>query len=178
MLQIWSQVNAKGCSLYATSINMTWFLFQQELVQWYNLSILHIPNPSSYHGYGILDTLLPWFPVFVFFPTVFHPRSLLVMPGCIGHHATVVQSLERRVPSTELPSLEGPATHLCLVLIACRSYEKKRHFTGPPWRSGYTWGTGTGYWKSSATPVAFLLYGWVQVLWILGSLRSDSTLFI
>jgi hypothetical protein len=30
-------------------------------------------------------------------------------------------------------SLEGPATHLCLVYIACRSYEKKRHFTGPPW---------------------------------------------
>jgi hypothetical protein len=28
--------------------------------------------------------------------------------------------------------LEGPATHLCLVLILCRSYEKKRHFTGPP----------------------------------------------
>jgi hypothetical protein len=31
---------------------------------------------------------------------------------------------------------EGPATHLCLVLMACRSYEKKRHFTGPPRRIG------------------------------------------
>jgi hypothetical protein len=28
--------------------------------------------------------------------------------------------------------LEGPGTHLSLVLIACRSYQKKRHFTGPP----------------------------------------------
>ena len=34
-----------------------------------------------------------------------------------------------------VPVLEGPAMHLCLVLIACRSYEKKRHFTGPPSRT-------------------------------------------
>jgi hypothetical protein len=27
---------------------------------------------------------------------------------------------------------EGPATHLCLVSIACRSYEKKPDFAGPP----------------------------------------------
>jgi hypothetical protein len=31
--------------------------------------------------------------------------------------------------------LEGPATHLCLVSIACRSYEKKPDFAGPPWLS-------------------------------------------
>ena len=51
---------------------MTWFLFQQQkLVQQYNLSILHIPNPSVYHGYGTLETLLPWFPVLVFFLEIF-----------------------------------------------------------------------------------------------------------
>ncbi len=35
-------------------------------------------------------------------------------------------------------SLEGPAAHLCLVSIVCRSYEKKPDFTGPPWRE--SWG--------------------------------------
>ena len=33
-----------------------------------------------YHGYGTLETLLPWFPVLVFFPIVVHPLSLLAMP--------------------------------------------------------------------------------------------------
>jgi hypothetical protein len=28
--------------------------------------------------------------------------------------------------------LEGPATHLCLVLLVCRTYEKKTDFAGPP----------------------------------------------
>lgn len=36
---------------------------------------------------------------------------------------------ERKVP------LKGPAKHLCLVLLACRSYEKNRGFTGPLWYS-------------------------------------------
>jgi hypothetical protein len=27
---------------------------------------------------------------------------------------------------------EGPAAHLCLVSIVCRSYEKKPDFAGPP----------------------------------------------
>lgn len=34
---------------------------------------------------------------------------------------------------------EGPATHLYLVLIACRSYEKKRDFTGPPLGGPVKW---------------------------------------
>jgi hypothetical protein len=59
---------------------MTWFLFQEKLVLWFNLSILHIPNPFGHHGYGTLETLLPWFPVLVFFPIVVHPLSLLAMP--------------------------------------------------------------------------------------------------
>jgi hypothetical protein len=29
-------------------------------------------------------------------------------------------------------SLEGPAMHLCLVLLVCRSYEKKPDFAGLP----------------------------------------------
>ncbi len=29
-------------------------------------------------------------------------------------------------------SMEGPATHLCLVSIVCRSYERKPDFAGPP----------------------------------------------
>jgi hypothetical protein len=31
-------------------------------------------------------------------------------------------------------TLEGPATHLCLVLSVCRGYVRKRDFAGPPWR--------------------------------------------
>ena len=42
--------------------------------------------------------------------------------------------------------LEGPATHLCLVLFVSRSYEKKPDFAGPPrWSLTYNkrYSTGT-----------------------------------
>jgi hypothetical protein len=32
--------------------------------------------------------------------------------------------------------LEGPAAHLCVVSIVCRSYEKKPDYAGPPWFLG------------------------------------------
>jgi hypothetical protein len=31
-------------------------------------------------------------------------------------------------------ALEGPAMHLCLVLLVCRSYETKPDFAGPPYQ--------------------------------------------
>jgi hypothetical protein len=41
-------------------------------------------------------------------------------------------SREEKFLQTVVFSQEGPATHLCLVLFVCRSYETKPHFAGPP----------------------------------------------
>ena len=86
--------------------------------QQYNLSILHIPNPSRYHGYGTLETLLPWFPVLVFFPIVVHPLSLLAMPLLLTcgeldtmllwySHWNAESSLEDWMQDQGVPGLHG-----------------------------------------------------------------------
>jgi hypothetical protein len=41
-------------------------------------------------------------------------------------------SLLHALPLKVTRSQEGPATHLCLVLLVCRSYETKPDFAGPP----------------------------------------------
>jgi hypothetical protein len=49
----------------------------------------------------------------------------------------------------ETSHMEGPATHLFLVLFVCRSYETKPDFAGPPWsiclRVGGRWRAGLYY---------------------------------
>lgn len=48
-------------------------------------------------------------------------RSMMLSIYCVLSYAYI-----------RVRSAEGPATHLCMVLIVCRGYEYKHEFAGPP----------------------------------------------
>jgi hypothetical protein len=65
---------------------------------------------------------------------LFKVSSLLC--SCMGQNRGQISTLDRTNGGVQIApeciALEGPATHLRLVSIACRSYETKTDFAGPP----------------------------------------------
>ncbi len=53
---------------------------------------------------------------------------VFIVPVPVVEFVLIVQTMS--YIKYDLP--EGPATHLCMVLLVCRSYEKKPDFAGPP----------------------------------------------
>ncbi len=53
-------------------------------------------------------------------------------PMCGWEYASIVQDFEQPIMLVAIILQEGPAMHLCLVYIVCRSYEKKLDFAGAP----------------------------------------------
>ncbi len=64
------------------------------------------------------------------------PPASRIIRRCISHTLHLSKPLAwmqySLLEPSELRTRKGPATHLCLVSIACRSYEEKPDVAGPP----------------------------------------------
>ena len=61
-------------------------------------------------------------------------HQLIPRDGSFGIESALESGTVQVPGSGNRQPLEGPATHLCLVSLVCRSYETKPDFAGNPWK--------------------------------------------